>query len=124
MNTITISLKDLKFYAFHGVMAQEAMVGNEFVVDVNIRIEAGRLEAMVKEGEEDLNRTISYADIFDIIKKEMDVRSQLLETVAIRIADILQKTFPQIIEGKIRITKVTPPISGINGSAAVTYSWG
>lgn len=123
MNIITISLCDLRFYAFHGVMEQEATVGNEFQVDVELTISSSELEMMVSTGEEDLAKTISYADVFDVIKTEMTIKSQLLETVAIRIANNLQSSFPRILSGKVIIKKLAPPIPSCNGSAAVTYLW-
>ena len=123
MNTITIQLTDLRFYGYHGVMPLEAQVGNEFGVDVELDIPAHGLEQMVSENKEDLELTISYADVFDIVKEEMGRRCELLETLAIRTARRITDKWPRIIGGRLRITKIAPPIPGCNGPASVTYTW-
>ena len=33
-----IHLRGLRFHAFHGVMAQERMVGNDYEVDLRLRV--------------------------------------------------------------------------------------
>lgn len=121
MSAITISLTDLRFYAHHGMMEQETIVGNEFIVNVSFDIHADELKLMEARGEEDLKFTVSYADVYDVIKSEMAIPSKLLETLAIRIARRLRERFNRIRTGSISITKLTPPIPSISGSATVTY---
>ncbi len=139
MNRITVSLVNLTFFAHHGVIPQENTVGNEFTVDLNVYLDPQRLEEdsmrscneenLVRTEEnqvvtgENLEHTVSYADLYEIVKSEMNKPCQLLETVAIRIAGRIRTTYPDLLGGDIRIMKTTPPIPGITGSAAVKYSW-
>ena len=109
-----ISLENIKFYAFHGVDPQEGKVGNEFEVFIKVTLPVG-----CDFEEENLESTISYADLYEIVKKEMAIPSKLLESVAYRIKKTITGSYPQIEGGEISIRKVTPPISGIIGSACV-----
>lgn len=114
--TFLISLSDVRIYAHHGVMEQERKVGNEFNVDVDVEVpvtESARLDK--------INGTVSYADIYQVIEKVMQEPSDTLEHVSLRIAQALKKDFPAILSGKIRITKVAPPIPRFSGKASVTY---
>ena len=70
-----------------------------------------------------LDGTISYADIYAVVAAQMQTPSRTLEHAAIRIAEALQSGYPQIKSGSVKITKVTPPIPGICGSASVTYTF-
>ena len=112
---ITISLSDVRFFAYHGVFPQERRVGNEFSVDIDVIIP----EEMIDESDQ-IKNTVSYADIYDIIKVEMDRPCELLETVLLKIRKRIRDIWPDVKGGKIKITKISPPISGFIGSASVT----
>lgn len=109
-----ITLADLRFHAFHGVMPQETKVGNEFVVTVSVRIP---YSADILD--DDLDATISYADIYEIVEEEMKKPKKLLETVAALISKRILAHWSQVSSGEITICKSTPPISGITGNAEV-----
>lgn len=115
MKTIEIALSDLHFHARHGVFKQENIVGNEFIVALNVRIP-------FTDGidDDDLDATISYADLYDIIADEMKRPRKLLETVANDICLRICGKWPQILSGEITICKSTPPIPGITGNASVS----
>lgn len=109
-----IKLTDLRFHAYHGVMPQETKVGNEFIVSVFVTIP---FQSSVLD--DNLDATISYADIYDIVKDEMNHPRKLLETVAATISIRLTEKWKQIVGGEVKICKSTPPISGISGSSEV-----
>lgn len=115
---ITIALEHLRIYARHGVMEQERTVGNEFIADLSLDIDATK--GMRRD---QLDGTISYADIYAVVATQMQTPSRTLEHAAIRIAEALRNGFLQIKSGSVKITKVTPPIPGICGSASVTYTF-
>ncbi len=103
----SIKLHDMQFYAYHGVLEQETKVGNNFVV--NICITADLLRACKTDNVDD---TISYAHVFELVKKEMEQPSKLLEHVAMRIYKSIQIAFPQILSLEVRLAKNNPPIQG------------
>lgn len=102
-----INLCNMKFRAFHGVMPHESVVGGDF--EVNVVIDADLRDACESD---DVRDTISYADVYDIIKFEMDIPSQLLEHVAARIFNRLSGHYQEIKSLEVRVAKLHPPMNG------------
>ncbi|MDL2265422.1 dihydroneopterin aldolase [Parabacteroides sp. OttesenSCG-928-G07] len=109
-----IQLKGMHFYAFHGVSTQEKKVGNQFVVDILL---TAPLENAVEQ--DALEETIDYSQIYAIVKEEMAVSSNLLEHVAGRIMQHVKRSFPQITEIEVAVTKKHPPFGGDVRGASV-----
>ena len=109
-----ISLTDLRFYAYHGVMDEEKAIGNEFRVDLTVVIPS--CDAIE---EDKLEHTVSYADLYEIIAETMSKPRNLLEKVALNIVREIKNRFSEIRNGWIRIEKTRPPIQGMLGSASV-----
>ena len=51
----------------------------------------------------------------------MQQRTDLLETIAMLIAEEIHLQFPQVQKVDISITKLQPPIAGFIGNVAVRY---
>ena len=100
-----IFLNGLRFHAFHGVMPQERLTGNDYRVDLKIDFP---LEKAV--GSDNVDDTLNYATVYTAVKEEMDVPSQLIERVAYRIADRLFRMFKAINEVEIKVEKCNPPM--------------
>ncbi|MDE7412179.1 MAG: dihydroneopterin aldolase [Muribaculaceae bacterium] len=115
MKIFRILLSDLHFYSKIGVYPQERLIGNEFILNVELSIESSLFK------KEDLSTSISYAEVYNIIKEIMKEEWLLLETVALEISERLQDKWPEIIEGKIRVQKIAPPIAGIEGNCGIEY---
>ena len=119
MKTI-IELKSMKFYAYHGVSTQEMTVGNYFTVDLSCSFPMDK--AFLSD---DINDTISYADMYNVVKTEMGCPSHLLEHLTERISCALKSDFPQLSYLKVKVSKLNPPLEGEVLSASVTIekSW-
>ena len=76
INSCHILLKNVLFFAHHGVAPQETVTGNEFYIDLKLKTDF-RHAAVTDE----LDDTISYADIYTVLKQEMEIPSKLLEHV-------------------------------------------
>lgn len=100
-----VVLKGLRIFAYHGVMPQEKEVGAYFIIDV--RLDTDFSHAMETD---ELESTISYADVYDIIRREMAIPSKLLEHVGGRIVKALRSELPNINKVYIRILKENPPM--------------
>lgn len=111
-----IRLDDLHFISKIGVEPQERIIGNEFIVNVKLKIPAN---SFIRES---LESSVSYALIYDLVREKMSEVWLLLESVAQDIVDSIMNKWPQIEEGQISIKKLSPPIRGIRGSASVEYS--
>lgn len=109
-----ITLHDVRFHAFHGVMPQERKVGGDFSVTVRVSVDISR--AMESD---DVADTLNYAALYDIIKKVMEKPSCLLEHVVGRMAKAIFVAFPQVLAVDVKITKVNPPLGADCQGASV-----
>ncbi len=109
-----VCLNNVRFHAHHGVLPQERTTGGEFIV--NLRAKYPLAKAIESD---DVNDTLNYAEIFEIINKEMQTPSCLLEHVAGRIGKSIMNAFPKIEELDITLKKTNPPMSADMDSAAV-----
>lgn len=110
-----IEIEGMHFYAWHGHFEVEQKVGNDFLVDVSIETDCSAAAAS-----DNLDDALNYQAVYDIVKKEMQVTSKLLENVAGRIIDSLYQSFPGIEKAKIKISKLNPPMGGQIEKASVT----
>ncbi len=107
-------MKEARFHAYHGVLPQEQTVGQDFLVSARVGIDVGY--AM----EHDMVEvTVDYGVLYRIIKREMDIPSQLVEHLAGRIATAVFETFPKVTTLDLTITKLNPPIGGDCNGAGV-----
>ena len=109
-----IYLRNVRFHAFHGVLPQEGIVGNDYLV--NLVLDYDFSSAMKTD---DLQGTLNYAEVYQKVREEMAVPSKLLEYVAGRIAHRLFSDFPEIQKLQLSITKVNPPMSADSDGAGV-----
>ena len=100
-------VEGMKFHAFHGCNAEEAKTGGGFLVDVIIDTDFSK-----PSSSDNLSDAVDYAAIYEITKKEMFVRSNLIEHVAKRILDKLKNKFPKTESIEVKVTKLNPPIEG------------
>lgn len=109
-----IFLEEVKIYAYHGVLPEENIIGTYYILNAEIHMDLWDAAAS-----DDLNDTISYADINEIIHNEMKIPSKLLEHVAGRIINKINEKFNQISYIKLRITKTSPPMKGEMKGASI-----
>lgn len=100
-----IEIKEARFYAFHGVLPQERRVGGWFRVTLRVGYDwshAAKTDLVAD--------TLSYADLYTLVDREMAVPSQLLEHVAGRIATAVETHYPDITSIDLWVTKENPPM--------------
>lgn len=113
----SIELHNIHIYAHHGVLEQERSVGAHFTLDVTLIISDCSCAFT-----DDINGTVSYADLYELIRKEMQTPSKLLEHVCQRIINKIFVSFPTVKRATITLCKDTPPMGGDRLNAAVTLS--
>lgn len=104
---ITIRLHDMEFFAHHGVFEQEKIEGNTFLVNLELTTKAPK--GCTTDRIED---TLNYQYIYDMVKEEMQIHSDLLEHISTRIKQRLLAQFPEICGLKVRVSKKNPPLGG------------
>ena len=110
-----VLLRDLRLFAHHGVLPQERTVGAYFIINLCIQTDFSR--AMETD---ELEGTISYADVFEVVKAEMAIPSRLLEHVAGRICRAILQQFPAAETVHLELLKENPPM-GAECSGAGVY---
>lgn len=110
-----IAIEEMEFYSYHGCFKEEKEIGTHFTVDFYFINDTSRAEAS-----DSINDTISYLDVYQLIKAEMAISSDLLEHVGRR---IIKKTFteyPSMEWAKVKIQKMNPPLGGQMKSVSFT----
>lgn len=109
-----IMARGLTFTACHGVLASEKVVPQIFKLDLDLYLDL-RAAGM----SDDLKDTVSYAEVFEQVRKIVENESyNLLEALAENIADSLLLHYPlQSVE--VTIYKPDAPVNGIFDCFAV-----
>ncbi len=103
----TIQIENMEFYAYHGHFKEEQIVGNKFLV--NLEIEADMTKASESD---DLADAVNYQMAYQLVKQEMEKKSHLLENIARRILDVLFQELNGIKEANVKVSKMNPPVGG------------
>lgn len=109
-----IYVEGIKIYAYHGCFKEETLIGTNFLVDVELDVDLTKAAAS-----DNLNDTVNYQTVFQVIKKEMETPSKLLEHVAERCIKSLFQQFGTIENIAIKISKLNPPLGGHIDAVAV-----
>ena len=110
-----ICLNGMEFYAYHGCYREEQLIGNHFLVDITMDTD---MEKASKS--DDLHDALNYAEVYELVKQEMGIRSYLLEHVSARILNRLFERFPQLEQAEARVSKLNPPVGGQMRSVSVS----
>lgn len=103
-----IIMKGLRFFGHHGVLPQERELGQFFEVDVEISLD---LEAAGEK--DDLNSTVSYADVFGLVGEVVTGQPcSLIEAVAQRVAVQVLERFGLVEVVRVTVKKPSAPIEG------------
>lgn len=113
---LTISLRNVRFRAFHGLHPEEREKGNDFVVNLDVSYNPG-IHTVVS-----LQDTIDYAELFEIINSAMQRPVELLETLVQTIGNNIYKKYPKVKQINVTVEKLNPPIDQFSGVAAVRFS--
>lgn len=110
----TLHLKNLKFISFHGIHEEEKILGNEYEVNVDIKI--NQVEKI-----DSIHQTINYVSVYELIKARMSVPTPLLEILVHDIAEQIHQLDQRILSIQISVFKLHPPIENIKGSVGVSW---
>lgn len=102
-----ITLENMQFHAYHGCLDVEKEDGNLFLVTLTLE-----LDTTLAEKTDNLYDTLNYQEVYDVVKREMEIPSNLIEHVAKRILGSVKKSFPQIDSLNIEFAKTNPPLGG------------
>lgn len=103
-----IHLRGLEFYAYHGVMPEEQVLGQRFVIDMDLYADLRQAGSSDQVGD-----TIHYGEVYQVIKDCVTgEKHQLLEHLA---QDLAQRVLEQFscVSVRVEVHKPQAPIPGI-----------
>jgi dihydroneopterin aldolase len=110
-----IAIEGMEFYAYHGCFKEEKEIGTHFTLDFYFKNDTRR-----PEESDNITDAISYLDVYQLIKTEMAVSSDLLEHVARRIIRVVMDQYEDMSWAKVKIQKMNPPLGGKMKSVSFT----
>ena len=102
-----ITINNMEFFAYHGFFEMEQKTGNLFSISVTLET-----NTIFAELNDDIMGTINYQDIYEIVKREMNITSKLIENVAYRIKKSIFDFDNRILSVQLEIKKINPAIGG------------
>jgi len=111
---ITIELNNLVLHGYHGVFEEEKKVMNTFEVNLSVKYDEKKSDF------NSLEDTISYVDLYDIVKQKAQVPALLLEKLCQEIIRKIKHQYPIVREVVISIYKMQAPIENFQGKVGVT----
>ena len=104
---LTIHLHDMIFESHHGVYEEETILGGTFKISVDIIVPTNEVTQ--------LEDTLDYVKVYDLIKNKMNTPIKLLEVLAKQLTEDIYKLTQGIQSIKITIKKMNPPIQNHMG---------
>ena len=109
-----ISVEGIRVFAYHGHLPEEAKLGGHFIVNVWATVDTS-----VVEKTDDLNDTLDYVKIIQIVKQQMAIRADMIEVPAKRIVDNII-SLNKVKKVKVELEKDCPPIDATFDKISVT----
>ncbi|MFR0592972.1 dihydroneopterin aldolase [Limosilactobacillus mucosae] len=104
-----IRINNMKFHTYNGVFAEEKKLGQKLEIDIDMQYP---IEKRVLH--DDLNETVSYADVYDTIKDFVTTHSfDLIESVANELLKKILADYSMLEKVTLRIRKYSVPIDGV-----------
>ncbi|KHO28730.1 dihydroneopterin aldolase [Corynebacterium minutissimum] len=108
-----IELTGLECFGYHGVFEEEKKTGQPFIVDVTCWLDTAGIE-------DDLSRTVNYAELADVTANIVEGPSRdLIETVAAEVAETAMERFEILHAIEVTIHKPKAPIPRTFADVAV-----
>lgn len=115
--TQEVALKDMRFFSPIGFYEEEQLLGNEFYVDVVVTFPFSGLDS------EDLQHTVNYEELFQIMTAVMRPKRKLLESAAEEIVTQVCEKYNFVTKVYVLIRKTTPPFGWDNLRSEVSLCY-
>ena len=88
-------------------MIEEEKIGSDYIVNLTVKADLSLSSVTDK-----LEDTVDYVSLLAIVKKQMSIRSKLLENVVDRIINQVFNDLPKVSQVTVSVSKRNPPIGG------------
>lgn len=110
-------LENLEFFSYHGMYDFEKIKGGKFKVDIMLTENVADNKSF-----ETINDVLDYEKVFAIVKLEMEIPRDFIETVAQSIISKLKTDYKHLENITVKITKYNPAGQFDGGNASVSLS--
>jgi dihydroneopterin aldolase len=94
--TVLVELKGLEIPGRHGATPEEHEQEQPFLYDLELELQ--------EPGADRLEETVDYRDVVEVVREVSTTERQLLETLAVAVADALMERFP-LERARVRVRK-------------------
>ena len=109
LSNCLMEIEGIEMFAYHGCTDSEKVVGTNFSVDIAYKYDTKEAETKDK-----IELTVNYQEIVEIVHKQMNEKSNLIEHVCNRIFEEIKTKYASKINYlKVVVSKKNPPIKGI-----------
>jgi dihydroneopterin aldolase len=112
-----ITIENMEFYAYHGHFEEEQKIGTWFSLDLTMDVDTSKAELS-----DELDDTVDYSAVYQVVKEQMMIPSKLLEHVGRRILNTIKERFPDVKDATLKIRKMNPPLGGKMAFVALEFS--
>ena len=109
-----ITVEGIRVFGYHGHLPEEAVLGGHFIINVWVEADTDEVEKT-----DDLNDTVDYVKIIEIVKQQMAIRSDMIERPARRIVDAILP-LNKVQKVTVEVEKIQPPIDATFDKISVT----
>jgi dihydroneopterin aldolase len=102
-----IKVNNIRLHANHGCLEEETLIGGEYLVNLEVTTNFYK-----STQSDDLEDTVDYCVLYQIVKDEMLKPRKLIETVGQDINDKIKQQYSTIKKLRTEIIKLSPPIDG------------
>ena len=106
-NMSLITIENMEFYAYHGHFEEEQKIGTWFSLDLTMEVDTSKAELS-----DELEDTVDYSAVYQVVKEQMMIPSKLLENVGRRILNTIKERFPEVKDAQLKVRKMNPPLGG------------
>ena len=106
-NMSLITIENMEFYAYHGHFEEEQKIGTWFSLDLIMDVDTSKAELS-----DELEDTVDYSAVYQVVKEQMMIPSKLLENVGRRILNTIKERFPEVKDAQLKVRKMNPPLGG------------
>ncbi len=101
-----VALSEVRFFSPIGFYEEEQIVGNEFFVSLEVYF------PFQNEDSENLDNTINYEELYQLLVEVMSPKRKLLESAAEDILDVVLKKYSFLTKAMVNIRKINPAFGG------------
>jgi 7,8-dihydroneopterin aldolase/epimerase/oxygenase len=113
----TVYVRGLEVYAYHGVPAEERVLGHRYSIDFELIVDGASPDS------DSIHDTVDYSEAAKLVESTvLGVQGHTLERLCELVAERLLDTFPAILEATVTIEKPMPPMPLIAAAAGVSLT--